>query len=231
MNCCNHNKMPRPVRGNAFNVAVTVVARRIDGTVIDDFALTSEAVLNITHGTSSTEKEYTIIDQNVAVIHFDGTDDAGIYGVEFTGEWNGEPWRFAVPVVFQVVELTTQGWLPQDGIIYEPTYEVDAEIVIAGGGGGAVFLEADFVQIGSPLVPKFSFNDIKNALDAGQAVFIKWVLDSGSGMVNVNYLLVIQLAIDETPGDEAYSAVATDGSNTHSFSATDPDEPMTDESL
>ena len=101
----------------------------------------------------------------------------------------------------------------------------------SAGGGGAVFLEADFVQIGSPLVPKFSFNDVKNALDAGQAVFIKWVLDSGSGMVNVNYLLVIQLTIDETPGDEAYSAVATDGSNTHSFSATDPDEPMTDESL
>lgn len=145
MNCCNHNKMPRPVRGNAFNVAVTVIARRIDGTVIDDFALTSEAVLNITHGTSSTEKEYTIIDQNVAVIHFDGTDAAGIYGVEFTGEWNGEPWRFAVPVVFQVVELTTQGWLPQDGIIYEPTYEVDAEIVIAGGGGGGD-VQADWTE-------------------------------------------------------------------------------------
>lgn len=145
MNCCNHNKMPRPVRGNAFNVAVMVVARRIDGTVIDDFALTSEAVLKITYGTSSTEKEYTIIGQNVAVIHFDGKDAAGIYGVEFTGEWSGEPWRFAVPVVFQVVELTTQGWLPQDGIIYEPTYEVDAEIVIAGGGGGGD-VQADWTE-------------------------------------------------------------------------------------
>ena len=145
MNCCNHNKMPRPVRGNAFNVAVTVVARRIDGTVIDDFALTSEAVLKITHGTSSVDKEYAIIGQNVAVIHFDGTDAAGIYGVEFTGEWNGDPWRFAVPVVFQVVELTTQGWLPQDGIIYEPTYEVDAEIVIAGGGGGGD-VQADWTE-------------------------------------------------------------------------------------
>jgi hypothetical protein len=137
--------MPRPVRGNAFNVAVTVVARRLDGTVIEDFALTSEAVLNVTHGTSSVEKEYTIIDQNVAVIHFDGTDAAGIYGVEFTGEWSGEPWRFAVPVVFQVVELTTQGWLPQDGIIYEPTYEVDAEIVIAGSGGGGN-VQADWTE-------------------------------------------------------------------------------------
>ena len=145
MNCCNHNNMPRPVRGNAFNVAVTVVARRIDGTVIDDFALTSEAVLNITHGTSSTQKDYTIIGQNVAVIHFDGTDAAGIYGVEFTGEWSGEPWRFAVPVVFQVVDLTTQGWLPQDGILYEPTYEVDAEIVIAGSGGGGD-VQADWTE-------------------------------------------------------------------------------------
>lgn len=145
MNCCNHNKMPRPVRGNAFNVAITVSARRIDGTVIDDFALTGEAVLKITRGTSSTQKEYTIIGQNVAVIHFDGTDAAGIYGVEFTGEWSGEPWRFAVPVVFQVVELTTQGWLPQDGIIYEPTYEVDAEIVIAGGGGGGD-VQADWTE-------------------------------------------------------------------------------------
>jgi hypothetical protein len=168
MNCCNHKNMPRPVRGNAFNVAVTVVARRLDGTVIEDFALTSKAVLKITHGTSSTEKEYAIIGQNVAVIHFDGTDAAGIYGVEFTGEWNDEPWRFAVPVVFQIVELTTQGWLPQDGIIYEPTYEVDAEIVIAGSGGGGN-VQADWTET-DPDSPAYIKNKPADILEGTEII-------------------------------------------------------------
>lgn len=97
-----------------------------------------------------------------------------------------------------------------------------------GGGGGAVFLDADFVELGSPLVPKFSFNDVKNALDAGQAVFIKWTMDSGAGQINVNYALVLQLVIDETPDDELYTVSATDGSNALTFSATDPTVAMTD---
>lgn len=103
------------------------------------------------------------------------------------------------------------------------------EVISPGstGGGGAVFLDADFVAIGSPLVPKFSFNDVKNALDAGKAVFIKWTADSGTGMYNVNYALVLSQVVDETPGDEAYSVTAFDGSNSLSFSATDPDDPMT----
>ena len=131
---CNKNQLPRPVRGNAFNIAVKVVARRLDGTVIDDFDLSSEDVLNIVYRGTLTPTAFTIEDNNVALIHFDGTQPAGMYGVDFGGVWEGEPWRFALPIIFQVVDQTSQGWLPKDGIIVDPTYEVVASITIATVG-------------------------------------------------------------------------------------------------
>ena len=131
---CTKNQLPRPVRGNAFNIAVKVVARRLDGTVIDDFELSSDDVLNIVYRGTLTPTAFTIEENNVALIHFDGTQPAGMYGVDFGGVWNGEPWRFALPIIFQVVDQTSQGWLPKDGIIVDPTYEVVASITIATAG-------------------------------------------------------------------------------------------------
>ena len=131
---CTKNKLPRPVRGNAFNIAVKVVARRLDGTVIDDFELSSDDVLNIVYRGTLTPTVFTIDAGNVALIHFDGTQPAGMYGVDFGGVWEGESWRFAMPIIFQVVDQTSQGWLPKDGIIVDPTYEVVASITIATAG-------------------------------------------------------------------------------------------------
>jgi hypothetical protein len=132
---CNKNQLPRPVRGNAFNIAVKVVASRLDGTVIDDFELSSEDVLNIVYRGTLTPTAFTIDAGNVALIHFDGTQPVGMYGVDFSGVWEGEQWRFALPIIFQVVDQTSQGWLPKDGIIVDPTYEVVASITIATVGG------------------------------------------------------------------------------------------------
>lgn len=143
MICSNKNKLPRPVRGNAFNIAVKVVARRLDGTVIDDFELSSDDVLNIVYRGSLTPTAFTIEDNNVALIHFDGTQAVGMYGVDFGGVWNGEPWRFALPIIFQVVDQTSQGWLPKDGIIVDPTYEVVASITIATAGST---VQADWAE-------------------------------------------------------------------------------------
>ena len=132
---CNKNQLPRPVRGNAFNIAVKVVASRLDGTVIDDFELSSEDVLNIVYRGTLTPTAFTIDAGNVALIHFDGTQAVGMYGVDFGGVWEGEPWRFALPIIFQVVDQTSQGWLPKDGIIVDPTYEVVASVTFATVGG------------------------------------------------------------------------------------------------
>lgn len=96
-------------------------------------------------------------------------------------------------------------------------------------GGGAVFLEADSAGLGSPLVPKFSFNDVKNALDADKAVFIKWTSGEDALQIII-YSLVTQLSFDETPGNEAYSVIAETQGNIYVFSATDPDATMTDSS-
>lgn len=96
-----------------------------------------------------------------------------------------------------------------------------------GGGGGAVFLEAEFVDKSSPLVPKFSFNDVKNALDAGQVVFVK-IIAGEEPQTDINYALVYHLAINETPGDEAYAVNANAGTGIFLFSASNPTVAMTD---
>lgn len=106
--------------------------------------------------------------------------------------------------------------------------EPNAVVSGSGGGGGAVFLEADYVDRESPLEPKFSFNDVKNALDAGKVVFIKYVIDGVP--VSTNYKLVYSVAVDETPGDESYIVSAVEGATTYIFSATDPNATMTDDS-
>lgn len=98
----------------------------------------------------------------------------------------------------------------------------------SGGGGGAVFLEADYVGIDAPLTPKFSFNDVKNALDSGQAVFVKWTALGEDGQVNIVYCSVQALSYNETPGDEAYSVIAESQGNVLIFKATDPNATMTD---
>ena len=140
---CNKNQLPRPVRGNAFNIAVKVIARRLDGTVIYDFELSQEDVLNIVYRGTLTPTAFTIDAGNVALIHFDGTQAVGMYGVDFSGVFEGEPWRFALPIIFQVVDQTSQGWLPKDGIIVDPTYEVVASVTFATVGGSAV-VQADW---------------------------------------------------------------------------------------
>jgi hypothetical protein len=140
---CSKTKLPRPVRGNAFNIAVKVVASRLDGTVIDDFELSPDDVLNIVYRGTLTPTAFTIEDNNVALIHFDGTQAVGMYGVDFGGVWAGESWRFALPIIFQVVDQTSQGWLPKDGIIVDPTYEVVASITIATAGST---VQADWAE-------------------------------------------------------------------------------------
>ena len=153
---CNQNQLPRPVRGNAFNIAVKVVARRLDGTVIDDFELSSEDVLNIVYRGTLTPTAFTIDAGNVALIHFDGTQPAGMYGVDFGGVWEGEPWRFALPIIFQVVDQTSQGWLPKDGIIVDPTYEVVGSITFATVGG-STSVQADW-NVTNPDSPAYIKN-------------------------------------------------------------------------
>lgn len=155
MSCCKKN-LPRPVRGNTFNVAVKVIAHRLDGTVIDDFVLSTEDVLNIVYHGTLTPMTYSIDDDNVALIHFDGTQAVGMYGIDFSGEWMDEPWRFALPIIFEVVDQTSQGWLPKDGIIVEPTYEVVASLTLATVGG-STSVQADWAET-DPADPSYIKN-------------------------------------------------------------------------
>ena len=110
-NCRNTDEL-RIVRGNAFAIRMTVTAIHIDGTPVENFVLgEAEAVLKVMHNDDKTQKDFLVVG-NDAVISFDGTQSLGWYGFEMTGTFNGKPWRWCVPKVFQIVETNAKANIP-----------------------------------------------------------------------------------------------------------------------
>lgn len=95
-----------------------------------------------------------------------------------------------------------------------------------GGGGGIVYLQAD-PDGGSPpkLVPQFSFNQVKSALESGKFAIIK----SFDGRVTTDFLYIE--ALMEDPGDDEnnpdYEVTARMGVGSITFISNDPDKLMT----
>ncbi len=91
----------------------------------------------------------------------------------------------------------------------------------SGGGGAIVYLQAD-PDGGSPpkLVPQFSFNQVKSALESGKFAIIK-TFDGGD---TTDFLYIETLT--EAPGEE-YEVTALMGNGTVTFTSNDPDKLMT----
>lgn len=143
MNNCNNNKTAfRPVRGNAFKLRIAVKAYRMDGSLVQDFVLDDSATLLLTTGNTVRPISYEVED-NCAIVSFDGSLACGYYGLDFSGVFNDEEWRFAAKNVFNVVELTAQADIPSDGIIYDDTYIVEASVTLATLGPQADWDEND----------------------------------------------------------------------------------------
>lgn len=90
----------------------------------------------------------------------------------------------------------------------------------SAGGGGAVFLELELDHSQTPpYIPKFTYNDVKNNLVAGKAVYTRSIYS----FEGKNYIEVfpVQTAIDN--GSNEYNVATSDSG----FSATDPDVFMT----
>ena len=131
-NCKNTDEL-RIVRGNAFAVRLTINAVHIDGTPVEDFNLgEAEPVLKVMHVNESTEKEFVIVG-NDAVISFDGNLSLGWYGLEMTGTFNGKPWRWCVPQVFQIVENNLKANIPAWTILTDDTYSMEGVMTITSG--------------------------------------------------------------------------------------------------
>lgn len=136
----------RIVRGNAFTLRIVVKAYRSDGTEVSGFVLDpSKDVLLLTTTMGVRALPFTVEDgsTNHALVTFGGGLQTGYYGLDFSGVFSGEEWRYAAKNVFQVVELTKQGNIPDDGIVYDDTYDVDAEVTLALLGPQADWAEED----------------------------------------------------------------------------------------
>ncbi len=124
----------RIVRGNAFNIEIKVQARRLDGTKVDNFHLAdANAQLKVWHAGELTPKEFVVEDNN-AIISFDGTQGLGWYGLEMSGTFEGAPWRFAVVQVFQIVETNEKANVPSWTILTDQTYFVEGVITMYASG-------------------------------------------------------------------------------------------------
>ena len=123
----------RMVRGNAFSLRIKVRAYRIDGTEIGDFVLNPLTdTLLLTSSSTVRPLAFSVEDgsTNNAVVSFGAAMQAGYYGLDFSGVWDGVAWRFSAKNVFQIVELTAQGNVPKDGVIYDDTYDTHAEVTL-----------------------------------------------------------------------------------------------------
>ena len=142
-NCRNNNDVLRIVRGNAFAVQVNVKALRADGTEIQDFSLAdSDAVALITVGQNQMPTPFEV-SGNAAIIAFDGHQQQGVYGLDMSGVFNDEKWRFCTRMLFEIVETSAQANIPEGCILYDDTYIVGANITLYTTGPQADWEETD----------------------------------------------------------------------------------------
>lgn len=92
------------------------------------------------------------------------------------------------------------------------------------GGGGVVFLEAEYNNEGDAAhyVPKFTYNDAKNAFLAGNFLYVRVVYSADNVYTHYESFAVDQL-VDN--GTDEFTLTTTDPS----FKATSPDELMEQE--
>ena len=100
-------------------------------------------------------------------------------------------------------------------------YADEPNTIVSGSGGGAVYLEAEYIVESETYTPKFSYNDVKNAVEAGKIVFIRsaYSNDSGADLIETHPVNTVA-----TYSDPVEYAVFADRLR---FTADDPDAQMT----
>lgn len=117
------------VRGNGFTLRLQIEARRPDGSLVETFAIEGDEPLKVWHNGASESKPYERVGNDVYV-YFDGDDELGWFGLEMTGVYADEPWRWYVPKVFQVVETNARANIPAWTILADDTYIIGCGITL-----------------------------------------------------------------------------------------------------
>lgn len=128
MSDCKDNIL-KIVRGNGFTLRLQIEARRPDGSLVETFALEGDEPLKVWHNGASESKPYERVGNDVYV-YFDGDDELGWFGLEMTGVYADEPWRWYVPKVFQVVETNARANIPAWTILADDTYIIGCGITL-----------------------------------------------------------------------------------------------------
>ena len=132
----------RIVRGNTFYTRSQVVAKTYDGQVIQDFDLalaTDIVVMARTDYRNVAMVSWEINGNNLDVLW--RALPCGRYGLDVSGIYNGLEWRFYNAFVLAIVESNDLANIPQDCIIREDFYSLDATTLVmtaVEGGGGNV---------------------------------------------------------------------------------------------
>jgi len=118
------------VRGNTFNTVIEVKAYRYDGTLIEDFDLqTCDSIQVKVHNGNkvTTLNKFSVCENNKLDIRWTSDLTVGSYTLEVTGRFDGQSWRFYdTKSILSIVETNAEANIPQESIIKEDYYSVDA---------------------------------------------------------------------------------------------------------
>ena len=146
MECNMITNGTRIVRGNAFSLRIVVKAYDVNGSEIEGFVLNPETdTLLLTMSNAVRPMSFILEDgsTNHAIVSLGAALQTGYYGLDFSGIFGGVAWRFSAKNVFQIVEMTSQGNVPKDGVVYNDTYETHAEVTLTSMTDQADWAEND----------------------------------------------------------------------------------------
>lgn len=180
------------VRGNGFTLCLQVDARRTDGTAVEDFALQGDEVLKLLHNGTAEAKAYERVDNSIFVT-FDGTDALGWYGLEMTGMYANEPWRWCVPKVFQIVETNERAYLPSWTFLADDTYIIGCGITLLTS-----VCQADWEEA-SPTAPSY----IKNKPDLSEYALVTDLLATNQRVTTLENTAIKTVAQSFSEGQKS----------------------------
>ena len=131
----------RIVKGNTFETIIEVRAYKYNGEEITDFSLqncTNIKVVSHTQTSSQSVSDFSILDGNNILIHWDGKDTkVGKYTLEVTGRLNGDRWRFYDKTpIFTIVDTNAEARIPKNSIVREDCYLVNKQSLYITGPKG-----------------------------------------------------------------------------------------------
>ncbi len=126
--------------GNAFKLRITGNIKIEEYSEEADFSVINSLKVNFVRR-SRIAQTSVVNPQGKIVVENEGNLACGIYGVELTGYYNGEPWRYFMKDVFEIIDETEEAD-PGTSVDNVLTYDVSMDVSFGGDGVSSAFVEA-----------------------------------------------------------------------------------------